>query len=385
MGGELQPASGHGFTHPDVRAIRIVGLGVESACFGLSVQVIPLHNLFRIVHEHDSPRSLDLTTEIIERAGGNVLCAGHLMPLETALDLCIKYHVNAITGDTSQILNFAHYIDKLPPSSRSQLRITKVIYTCEMMPRLKRDYLVSVFGPLIFSSFFASAESGPWAVSSFELTGDPDDDTAADFIFDTRAMKVEVLSFGSEVLESKITRPPTASELAPEGTLGHLVLTSLQRLKNPLIRYISGDIGSLHPIPKDAAFPTGLESREYLKVLRLHGRDQRFSFSWQGSYFELSELSRLMQQPDWGILQWQIIIEDDHEWKGSDCLELRMMRRKVDGETISDDKLVECLKSMFHLTSLYERFFRATFLDNVIGFERNERSNKVVKLKDKRS
>ena len=330
-------------------------------------------------------RALDLTAEIIERAGGNVLCAGHLMTCDKLLDICAKYHVNAITGDTSQILNLAHYIDTLPPSSRPELRITKITYTSEIMPRLKRDYLVSVFGPVTFSSLFASAESGPWAVAAFRLTGDPEDDTAADLIFDTRAMKVEVLSLTSEVLESKITRPPMTSEMAPEGTLGPLVLTSLQRLKNPLLRYISGDIGSIHPIPKDAPFPVNSEAREHLKVLRLYGRDQRFSFKWLGEYFELSMLSQELQRKDWGILQWQIVIEDDREWKGSDTLELRLMRRKLDGKVVTDDTLVECLKPIFFLTPLNERLFRATFLDDVREFERSKTSNKVVKFIDKRS
>lgn len=337
------------------------------------------------MHQHNRFRALDLTTEIIERAGGNVLCAGHLMPFDKLLDVCTKYHVNAITGDTSQILSLAHFIDTLPLSSRPQLRITKIIYTCEIMPRLKREYLVSIFGPVTFSSLFASAETGPWAVAAFKLTGDPEDDTAADFIFDTRAMQVEVLSLTSEVLESKLTRPPMASEMAPEGTLGHLVLTSLQRLKNPLIRYLSGDIGSLHPIPKDATFPIGSEGREYLKVLRLYGRDQRFSFKWLGEYFDLSMLSQELQRQDWGILQWQIVIEDDQEWEGSDSLELRLLRRKIDGKTIADDILVKCLKPIFILTSLNERLFRATFLDDVHGFERSETSNKVIKFIDKRS
>ena len=306
------------------------------------------------------------------------------MPHEKSLAACTKYHVNVLTGDGACILNFAHYIATLPSSARCGLRITKIVYTCELMARSKREYLVSVFGPVAFSSMFASAETGPWALADFNATGEPDDDHAVDLLYDTRAMKVEVLALSSETMSSKSASPPGELEMVPEGSVGHLVLTSLQRVRNPLVRYISGDVGSLQPVPKSAEPRIDPESRRHMKVLRLYGRDQRFSFKWLGEYFEFEKLTRILQMEEWGILQWQIILEHSTELEGSDSLELRLMRRGVDERTIGDEELLKRLADVFFLTSLNEKLFRAVFLHDLQGFQRSETSSKIVRFIDKR-
>ena len=328
-------------------------------------------------------RALDLTTQGIEEAGGTVLCAGHLMPHEKSFATCAKYRVNVITGDSALILSFAHYVASLPSDTRSSLKITKIIYTCEMMTRPKREYLISVFGPVAFFSIFASAETGPFAAANFNMTGQPDDDTA-DLIFDTRAMIIEVLSLTSEFLNSKSDVPPAESEMASDGTPGHLVLTSLQRLKNPLVRYISGDVGSVHPLPESAALQIDPGSRKHLKILRLHGRDQRFSFKFLGEYFEFDKLSRIMQTEEWGILHWQLIIEHGTVWEGSDSAELRVMRCSQHPEIISNEELIGQLGDVFFISALTEKLFRAVFVDDAQGFERSETSNKVIRFIDRR-
>jgi hypothetical protein len=137
-------------------------------------------------------RSLDLVTEMLENAGASVLCAGHLMSHANVVKLCVAHRVNVVCGDSSQILQFALHVAGLPPATRDALCINKVIYTSEPLVRAQRRYLTSVLGPVSICSLFASAESGPWAVMNLALTGDVADD-AADFIFDSRAMCVEVL------------------------------------------------------------------------------------------------------------------------------------------------------------------------------------------------
>lgn len=306
------------------------------------------------------------------------------MPHEKLLAACIKYHVNVISGDAPQILNFAHHIAALPSSARGSLRITKVNFTCEVMSRSKREYLVSVFGPVAFSSMLASAETGPWAVADFNVTGEPDDDNAVDLLFDTRAMNVEVLSLSSETTSSNSESPPGELQMAPEGSAGQLVLTSLQRLRNPLVRYISGDIGSIRPLPEVADSRIDVDMRRHLKVLRLYGRDQRFSFKWLGEYYEFGQLHCSMQTEKWGILQWQIILEHGKEWEGSDSLEVRMLRSGVDEKTISNEELLRGLVELFYLTPLNEKLLRVVFLDDVQGFERSETSRKIIRFIDKR-
>lgn len=304
------------------------------------------------------------------------------MPHEKLLAACIKYRVNVISGDGPQILNFAHDVAALPSSARCNLRITKINFTCEVMSRSKREYLMSVFGPVAFSSMFASAETGPWAVAVDNITGKPDDENTVDLLFDTRAMNVEVLSLSSE---TKSESPPGELQMVPEGSAGQLVLTSLQRLRNPLVRYISGDLGSIRPLPEVADSQIDLDLRRHWKVLRMYGRDQRFSFKWLGEYFELGQLNSTMQTEEWGILQWQIIVEHSKEYEGSDFLEVRMLRRSgVDEKTISNEELLRGLVEAFFLTPLNENLLRAIFLDDLQGFERSETSGKVIRFIDKR-
>ena len=278
------------------------------------------------------------------------------MPHERSLAACLKYHVNVVTGGSSDVLNFAHYVASLPPDARDNLKITKIIYTCELLTWSQRKYLTTVFGPVSFFSIFASAETGPWAVavSSTSTASNSDGDGTVDFLYDTRAMIVEVLSLDAGIWTSGLDFPPAEEDFSTDGTAGHLVLTSLQRLKNPLIRYISGDVGSLHSLSESSYPQIDSESRKHLKVLRLHGRDKRFSFKWLGEYFDFEKLDQVMQTDGWGILQWQIIIENGKEWEGSDSLELRLMRRSEDGKILSEEELLRCFRDVFFLTELNE-------------------------------
>ena len=94
------------------------------------------------------------------------------------------------------------------------------------------------------------------------------------------------------------------ADMLPEGKPGHLVLISLQRMRNPLVRYVSGDVGSVHSLPDttvaqldpDCIIKEGNESNigQHLKMLRLHGRDLKRSFSFVGYPLESTELSMIM-------------------------------------------------------------------------------------------
>ena len=71
------------------------------------------------------------------------------------------------------------------------------------------------------------------------------------------AMKVEIVSpssCASGPLSSSAGDPfPLAkADMLPEVKPGHLVLISLQRMRNPLARYVSGDVGSVHSLPNAA-------------------------------------------------------------------------------------------------------------------------------------
>lgn len=214
---------------------------------------------------------------------------------------------------------------------------------------------------------------GTWAVGCFELTGPQEDDTA-DFIFDTRNMIVEVMP-----LEFDLSTRHCPCRIV-EGEAGVLIVTSLQRLRNPLVRYITGDIGSIHPLPPSASSHLGQDA-VYLRVLRLHGRDIRSSFEWQGEYFELNKLDKLMSTPAWGIVRWQIVLTSDQS--NVEYVEIRLMRASgIDG-FVARKAIYERLKEYFYVQAQNESLFQVN-LRTPDDFIRSSTGNKVIKLVDRR-
>ena len=320
----------------------------------------------------------------MELAGGSVLCGGHLLPHEKSVEACLQYRVNFLASDTASLLNLAHHVEALPSSLRSQLHIAKIMYTSETMSRPKQDYLRSVFGPVSFFSCLGAGETGPWAVANLDWRSNTDEDDAedsVDFVFDKRSMLVEGLSLSAD---PQSLPSPQDGDWVSEGVAGHLVLTSLQRLRNPLVRYVSGDVGSLHPLSPEVAAQFPVDRVEHLQTLRLYGRDKRFSFKWLGDYYEFHQMDKMMHSPEWGVLQYQIILADDAAKEGSDCLELRMLRRAEGRGILNVTELEERLHDAFYLTHHTENQFRAVFLNDLDGFQRSQSSGKVIRFIDKR-
>lgn len=214
---------------------------------------------------------------------------------------------------------------------------------------------------------------GTWAVGSFELTG-PQEDDSGDLIFDTRSMIIEVMP-----LEIDLSIRHCPSRIV-EGETGVLIVTSLQRLRNPLVRYVTGDIGSIHPLPPSASALLGHDA-EHLRVLRLRGRDIRSSFKWQGEYFELNKLSQLMSTPAWGIVRWQIVLTSDQS--NVHHIEIRLMRATgIDG-LVAQEAIEETLKEYFYIHEQNEALFHIN-LRAPEDFIRSSTGNKVIKLVDRR-
>lgn len=319
--------------------------------------------------------ALDLIVEIIEHAGASVLPLGHLAGPEDILAICLKYRPTTLTGDTSQIIQFASFVES--SETAGDLCINKILYTSESMSRLQRSYIQSVFGqgesPVVFSSILGSAEMGTWAVGTVELTGPQEDDTG-DLIFDTRNMIIEVMPL--DINLSTRHRPCRIVE----GEAGVLIVTSLQRLRHPLVRYVTGDIGSIHQLPESACSQLG-QGSEHLRVLRLHGRDIRSSFKWQGEYFELSKMNKLMSTPAWSVVRWQIVLTSDKS--NRDSIEIRLMRTTGTDGLAAQEAIEEKLKEHFYVQEQNESLFHIN-LRAPDDFIRSSTGNKVIKLVDRR-
>ncbi|KAH7125924.1 hypothetical protein EDB81DRAFT_730223 [Dactylonectria macrodidyma] len=319
-------------------------------------------------------RSLDLTLEILENAGASVLAAGHLMSPADIARLLVDYHVNILCGDSNQIAQSIHHISTLPQGQRDKLIIDQIIYTSETLTPSQRALITAVLGPIKVCSFMGSAEAGPYAVSNPDLTGVNAGAGYEDFLFDTRDTLLEIL-------------PPLFAEQGfnpdpvPEAEQGIVVQTSLARLRNPLVRYITGDIGSLHPLPEESRSLIPETEWPHLRLLRLQGRDRRFSFDWDGEYIEFHHLAALLDKEECGVLQWQIIV-GRMDSSAESSLQVRLLCSPRTENIISELALTDRVRTFFHTYSGNEHRFQLAYLKDLDGFERSSTGRKVIKFID---
>ncbi|CAG8257932.1 unnamed protein product [Penicillium nalgiovense] len=306
--------------------------------------------------------SLDLLTDALEYAGGTILCAGGDMSAELATKTLRQYRCNFLTGPVTELIKLSRHISSLPPDIRSQVRITKILYTSESLLQSQRGLLMGIFNS--------------------PLTDHVEDaDTAhdgADFIYDTRAMHVEILTRSSSESNSPLNQP------VAEGNSGAIVLTSLQRLRNPLVRYNSGDIGSLHLLPAKAQSQIAPERVPYLRLLRIYGRDKQFSFNWGSNYFHYDTIHKMMQTEEFGILQRQILLGWEQGVQGVESMEVCILGDSsgTKDSVLPEDELVAQVK--FSFLVITNPYFRVVIVNDVNDFERSGTGRKVTRVVDRR-
>lgn len=335
-------------------------------------------NLIEYLLDGNKPllRSLDLTLEILENAGATVLAAGqHMSPAEV-VQLMINYHANVLSGESSQIVSIVHHIATLAEAERGRLHIEKIIYTSEGLAPPQKAHIREILGNIPIFSILGSAEAGPYALSCPHLTGN-DWETVpyGDFVFDTRMTRLEILPLSLTMHDSHL-------EPVEDGQLGLVVQTSLTRLRNPLVRYVTGDVGSLHELPKDSRILVPDEELKHLRIFRLYGRDRRFSFEWDGNYLEFKGLDAMMNDPQLGVLQWQIVL-GKREPSKEGLLEVRVLRSNAETNTVSENNLIERIETFFHVFSGNRDRFKLAMLKDDSGFARSEGGRKIVKFLDR--
>lgn len=321
-------------------------------------------------------RSLDLTLEILENSGACALSAGDKMAPADVLKLLIKYHINVLAGPSSNIVHLVSYISTHPDCQK--LRLNKIVYTSEVLTKSQRAFIKGVFGDIKIFSILGSAEAGPWAVSSPDITGESTD-SIAEFIYDKRTMLLEILPFSAGVESTSYENGTTWAAL-PQGERGVIVQTSLIRLRNPLIRYITGDIGSIHALPEGARNLVPESEWEHLQVIRLEGRDKRFSFDWDNNYLDFGDLSAIMNDSRYRILQWQVILGRVEGTAPETMLDIRLLAAVNDELR---EEITRRIQTFVHLVEKNQHKFNLLFLEDLDGFERSGTGRKVIKFLDR--
>lgn len=310
------------------------------------------------------------------------MSAGNLMKPSEVVRALARYNVNVLTGDSSQVIQVIHHISTLSADERNVIKLNKVIYTSEPLIDSQKRYIHAILGPAVkIYSILGSAEAGPYAIHNPDLTGEASSyhDMSIDFVFDTRSILVEI--FPRSIMESDT--PSSDLKPLPEGEEGVIVQTSLQRRRNPLVRYITGDLGSVRPVPNIARSIVPESEMEYYRVLRLRGRDRRFSFKWYGEYFEFSNIEMFMQKETFGILQWQVIV-GTLDSSPQTTLEIRMLRAAASDDMISLEQYVYEVERFFFVLPENRHLFNLTFVEDIRGFEKSGTGNKVMKFVDRR-
>lgn len=307
----------------------------------------------------------------MENAGASVLAAGNHMAPSKVVKLLQDFSVNVLTGDGSQIVSVVHYISTMSSAERDNIKLDKIIYTSEGLTSVQKSHILEVLGPVKICSILGSAEAGPYGASNPDLiSGDPVSNYG-DFIIDTRMTLIEILPLS-------LAEGDRIPDTLPEGETGVIAQTSLTRLRNPVVRYLTGDVGSLHPLPHKTRDLIPEAHRPYMRVLRLQGRDGRFSFSWEGYDFEFENVRAFMAEPDLGVLQWQIIM-DKMEPSKETSLEVRVLSSRRGGD---EQVVIDRLNKFFYIYELNKHKFQITLVEDVAGFELSQTGRKVIKFID---
>ncbi|EFY93931.1 hypothetical protein MAC_00422 [Metarhizium acridum CQMa 102] len=320
----------------------------------------------------DLYRSLDLMLEVCENAGATALAGGNFMSPAAVVRLLMSCHVNVLAGDGSQIIQVVHHISTLSPEERQHVRLDKIIYTSEVLSAAQRLHIRETLGNRVkIGSVLGSAEAGPWAVSNPDITGQEATTSTVDFIYDTRHMLVEILP-------ASCAEHPADTDELPDGETGIIVQTSLCRLRNPLVRYMTGDVGSLHALPECARAVVSEADWPHLRILRLEGRDGRFGFTWDGICFEFEDLAAVLNQEEYGVLQWQVVLYKMQSSQEAG-LEVRLLCSSAAGEARLDDRI----RHFFNVYASNKHRFGIVRVENLDGFERSATGRKVMKFIDR--
>ena len=334
-------------------------------------------------------RGQDLTSTLIDLAGGTELSIGGITSDAETLEIARMFRPNAIFSTSSRVLQFAKYVATLPESER--LRVRKVIYTSEPLPPAQEVFLHEALGVELIGSCYGSAEAGPMAGAPpipirTTVEGTLNGNSSAEyreFVFDRKMVVIEIINAQGETIACSIPGQELGS-----GEVGEIILTSLDRLKNPLVRYRTGDLGSLHAL-HDMSLMDETKRGDYLRF-RSYGRNPMMSFFIDSEYIDVVELQRrIFSKPEHDVLEWQVIISPlsaeemscEEEGTKADGLEFRIVTK---GEVACGD--------------LYEKGVQKDLIENIIGpnikitvkrvgydgMVKGKTGRKIVKVQDKR-
>ncbi|KAF8446870.1 hypothetical protein BDZ91DRAFT_752858 [Kalaharituber pfeilii] len=362
-------------------------------------------------------RSLGVFGELAEYTGAMELPVTSLASDALVVQLSRQFGATAVMGPTSRLLQFARYVNDLRGRGGDGVAIKKIVYTSEPLAPHHERYLAGALRAEVVASLFGSAEVGIWCgappspivMDGLDMAGDRAGLRRASgriFVFDRRHVVVEIVSEEGTVLANSTTNDfPVPADEAP-AAIGEIVLTSLCRWRNPLVRYRTGDLGSLHPLSALGDPATVLHDCDEARLkelidhlcIRIYGRRVHSSFNIRGWYVDVTELDRLVfGRPEWGVLEWQVILSaltdeqqaeatKENEGMGAiqDMVEFRVVRERAGGMARDEGDYEERLRTALD-EMVFDRYTRlAVRTVEYDELERGRTARKVLKIVDRR-
>jgi len=355
-------------------------------------------------------RCQDLTGTLMDRCGATELSIGSDAKDADIAHIGKAFGANMIAAPSSRLLQFARYVYGLRREGGQEkvgFRLKKALFTSEPLSKAQEKFLKEALEVETISSIYGSAEAGPWGgtipqkiagsegLEEEEAPGMP---APRPFVFDRRQMVVEIIDPEENVLDASTNPRPEGGKLI----VGEIVLTSLTRFKNPLVRYRTGDFGSLHSFSSLLGIEEILkeqpEAAEYLCGITMHGRDSSASFFLDSDYINTIEIDRqVFAKPEWDIVQWQVIVYHltDEELKNArdamvdshgghvptEGVEFRVVRKSDQSPPVGyEERLGRAL-----VESVIEEGVKLEV--KVVGYdglEKGKMARKVIKIVDRR-
>ena len=296
--------------------------------------------MLNLFPSHSMIRSLEIFNEFAELCGATTLPmplnSGELRATEhasrSAHHVAEHFGANVLAGMPSRLLDFAHDCQRF-----ASHKFDTILYGGEFLHPKQRESLRQRLSVDRFSAVYGGAETG-------------------------------IIGYAADVTDPPVYRVPR--ELAhievadpSDDGYGRLIVTNLVRLRHPLLRFDTRDLGRI----------VGEERDDVL--IELHARDSD-TFEFHGGYHELSRLAKVLDL----YVEWQLVLDYDrtHRERACCCLLensideadeinrlLEFLRRQLDpyGEVVVDVQLIP--RNLFHSVGVSDKRPRLVDLRSV--------------------
>jgi len=292
-----------------------------------------------IFHSNRIYRSMEIFNDFCSIANATSVPVGADVDDEFLLETIERYRPNVLMGMPYRLVKFARFLQS---KNENKVSFEKIFFAGEVFDAAKRTYCSTAFNCSIFLGFYGSAETGVFACQTKSLS------STRFYLFPKELVDIEIID--EEIL-----------------------VTNRIRRRNQLIRFNTGDRGRILPFSRDDRYGL-IELFQSQRIFII----EKFPLS-------KNDVETIVEPLN--FLEWQMIIESIEDQTNRNRFLFRFCQSKQNFsiEQIQDEIL-----------SNFEKLFKNKFLNFLrhveIEFEsiemkdfiRNETSNKLLKIVDRR-